>query len=497
MRSPASRPRRARTSRPRGPLAPAWAGALLGLCGLGLGLGLAGCSEPVAPKEPVTVPEVTPAPAAEDEGVCPAKAEAPDPLPGIRPELQEVDYWLRRTTEQGLDLDAPVLSPAALAEHNAVMVRADAGSLRHDLLGPVDPAAILELVNSRLAFVRGKITEGKYLRSDGSAPGPEEVAALDQVAELPPLRPEVRVALAPVPVYCAPRSEGLFTASLDPAFDRNLCSVLRPQEPLQILMAWSDELLLARSGYVLGWIPRGAALSPALARADQEAFVRGPWMTAIRDVELRAPGGEVIRLPFASRAPIDRGHGRGAVRVASERGVIEAAAADADALAPTNRPLTRRAFLEDAFRYLGRSYGWGGYREGRDCSRFLMDLFADFGVDLPRHSSDQALAGEVIDLAPGLPEADRMAAIDRAHRRGLVLLHFPNHIMLYLGRDAEGVPRALHSFAEYLVPCAGRTPEMPAGEREILYTVDRILVSDLELGRGSSRTAFIERITRI
>ncbi|HGG57342.1 MAG TPA: hypothetical protein ENK31_06055 [Nannocystis exedens] len=38
---------------------------------------------------------------------------------------------------------------------------------------------------------------------------------------------------------------------------------------------------------------------------------------------------------------------------------------------------------------------------------------------------------------------------------------------------------------------------MPAGERESLVHVDRIQISDLELGRGSSRTAFIERITKV
>ncbi|MCA9662639.1 MAG: C40 family peptidase, partial [Myxococcales bacterium] len=284
--------------------------------------------------------------------------------------------------------------------------------------------------------------------------------------------------------------------SLDLAFDRNLCSVIREQEPVQVLMRWSDDLLLARSGYVLGWIPADAALSPVLAPREREPFVRGPWRSATRDTDLRTAAGEVVRLPFASRAPVVSG-GRGELLAATERGVVRVSPADPEALAPTNRPLTRRQFLTDAFRYLGRSYGWGGYQEGRDCSRFLLDLFAGFGVELPRHSSDQAIAGEVIEVPPNLPERERMEAIDQAHRRGLVLLHFPNHIMLYLGRDASGVPMALHSFAEYLVPCAGRKADMPAGERETLYTVDKIQVSDLELGRGSSRTSFIERITKI
>ena len=79
----------------------------------------------------------------------------------------------------------------------------------------------------------------------------------------------------------------------------------------------------------------------------------------------------------------------------------------------------------------------------------------------------------------------------------MVLLHFPGHIMLYLGRDDGGAPMAIHSFAEFLVPCAGRAEGAPAGERETLLKVDGVHVSDLELGRGTSRTAFIQRITKI
>jgi hypothetical protein len=56
---------------------------------------------------------------------------------------------------------------------------------------------------------------------------------------------------------------------------------------------------------------------------------------------------------------------------------------------------------------------------------------------------------------------------------------------------------AIHSFAEYLVPCPGRAADAPVGERETLLKVDGVHVSDLELGRGTSRTAFIQRVTKI
>lgn len=475
-------------------------GAALRTALLGAGLVLAGCGEPsVRPRE-VQTPEVEATEPTAAEGECPASAPAPASLPGVRPEHDTLEYWLERTAAV-TELDAEVLSPGAIAEHNRT-IGAESVGVRYDLLAPVQAPRIVEAVDRRLAYLSGKLAAGAYFRADGTAPSEAEAAALAPVHALPRLQPELRVALEPVPVHCGPRLDGLFTASLDAAFDRNLCSVIRAQEPVQVLMQWSDELLLARSGYVLGWIPASSGLSPVLtSREEREAFVLGPWMVASRDGEARTPQGELRRIPFASRAPLLAGRGGkgrpGEILVATERGVVEASPVDALAWAPTGRPLTRRQFLTDAFRYRGQLYGWGGYHEGRDCSRFLMDLFAGFGVDLPRHSSDQAVAGEVIEVGPGLSEVERLKVIDRAHRRGLVLLHFPNHIMLYLGRDEGGVPMALHSFAEYLVPCVGRTADMPAGERETLVHVDRIQVSNLELGRGSSRTAFIERITKV
>lgn len=153
------------------------------------------------------------------------------------------------------------------------------------------------------------------------------------------------------------------------------------------------------------------------------------------------------------------------------------------------KPLTRRAILRSAFTLLGARYGWGGQDGGLDCSRFLMSVFESVGLELPRYSLDQAGSGTFsIDLSPVESERDRLFLIDAAAKRGIVLLYMPGHIMLYLGRDARGTPMVLHSFAEYLVPCDDGG--------ETLFTNDGVTVSNLELGRGTSRTAFIQRITR-
>ncbi|MEM9488935.1 MAG: hypothetical protein AAGC55_07305 [Myxococcota bacterium] len=75
--------------------------------------------------------------------------------------------------------------------------------------------------------------------------------------------------------------------------------------------------------------------------------------------------------------------------------------------------------------------------------------------------------------------------------------------MFYLGRDRQGVPMVYHAFSEYLASCTD-SPDTSASDRggdpslsETVVEVAGATVSNLELGRGSSRTAFIERLNRI
>ncbi len=492
------------------------------LPGLG-GLVLA-CGEPAvegSPVSPVSPPVLAPDTAAPVD-LCPAGGIAPSQLPRTQPEHETLGYWLVRTAEVA-DLDRPVLGAAEVSAHNAAMLRSRALGFagRADLRAPIDVVALAGGLQARLGFLRKRFSDGEFLQLDGT-PMPAGLQARYAVEITPealaqdlraPLlvpgtdgqidgptgapEPELRVALDLIPIHCGPQIEPYYSTSRDPDFDRNLCSMARPQEVVQVLRPWGNDLLLARTSYVVGWIDgRSAKLSPPLAPAELRAFLDGPHRRVGKDLDLPLEGGGSQALPFASLVPAAPG-AAGKVWVATAEGV-RTGVAEGPAFAEVPRPLTRRAMLTEAFAYLGQPYGWGDRAGGRDCSRFLMDLFAGLGVTLPRHTSDQAQAGSyVVEVPAGLAEPARLALLDEHNRRGIVLLHFPGHIMLYLGRDAGGTPMAIHSFAEFLVPCADRAEGAPAGERETLLKVDGVHVSDLELGRGTSRAAFIQRITKI
>jgi hypothetical protein len=207
---------------------------------------------------------------------------------------------------------------------------------------------------------------------------------------------------------------------------------MRPGEVVQLLARWENGMVLARTPYALGWV-NGDLLSKSV-EADE------------------------VRTMLDRRA---------------------------------SQTLTRRAVLTEALSMRGAPYGWAGKDGGYDCSRFLLDLFARFGLELPRHSGRQAMAGTFsVDVSGVEDPNEKRLVMEASARRGIVLLHFPGHIMLYLGTTGEGTPMAIHAFSEFLTPCEGT-------EAETVNRVDRVAVSDLSLGAQTSRRDFLSRITRI
>lgn len=92
---------------------------------------------------------------------------------------------------------------------------------------------------------------------------------------------------------------------------------------------------------------------------------------------------------------------------------------------------------------LKSNYGWGGLYEERDCSSTLRDLYAPFGIWLPRNSSQQSKVGKVISLKDLSKEEKEKAIIERAVPFE-TLLYKPGHILLYLG-TYQGKISVLHN----------------------------------------------------
>jgi hypothetical protein len=403
---------------------------------------------------------------------CPARLPAQAPLPGVAPELETAAYWLSRQQD---DLDTPLLSAPMLGAHDAALRFAADGDARVvDLTRTPELAELTRALDTRFATLRERFASGEYTSSESSAAERLAEATPSSLVEARSLR----VALSRIPLRCAPFDAPIRSTTGNPDLDRNSCSDARPQEAIELLGKLGGATLV-RTRYALGFIDAAAPLSPPVPAELEAQYRSGPELELTRPLG-ELPAGTIL---LAHAATADQAW------LADAKG-FRPSAALGDGARSTARPLTRRAFLEEAFRYIGSPYGWGDQDGGRDCSRLVLDVLATFGLHLPRHSSEQSQAGSYsIEVPAEASETERLALLDEASQRGIVLAHFPGHIMIYLGRDAAGVPRALHAFAEYLTPCK------EGGET--LHDVKRVGVSGLELGRGTSRRAFLERIVRL
>lgn len=92
---------------------------------------------------------------------------------------------------------------------------------------------------------------------------------------------------------------------------------------------------------------------------------------------------------------------------------------------------------------MGQSYGWGGTNGDRDCSALMRDIFAPFGIWLPRNSRTQAARGSVISLK-GLDAEEKSLKIIRDGIPFISLLGLPGHIALYVG-VWHGKPAIYHN----------------------------------------------------
>lgn len=396
-------------------------------------LALAACSkaapESAQPAAGTAAPqgEATPGSAA-----CPAHAKAPGRVIGTTAEQETLAYWLGRYSAE--QLDAPLLTEAQIAAYNAALGRrpGDNVASQRDLLEPVDRSLVVNDMHDRLAYVRERIEDGRYVADNGQKLDAPQLAGFS--AELPqPLAPSLRTALADIPMRCAPYPGPLFEPNAAIRYDRNACSTIRAKEPLVVIGAAGDAMLLAQTRYARGFIAKDAQLSAEVPAKDAASVVAG-----------------------ARSAP---------------------------------RALTRRALLTEALSLLGSPYGFGDANGGRDCSRLMLDVFERFDLALPRHSGWQAKAGTFTIDVSGLSDVEKINAIRDASAHAAVLLAFPGHIMLHLGQREDGAPMALHALGEYVRPCSGGG--------ETVYENDHVIVSDLEVGRGSTRKALIERITTL
>jgi hypothetical protein len=149
-------------------------------------------------------------------------------------------------------------------------------------------------------------------------------------------------------------------------------------------------------------------------------------------------------------------------------------------------PYTQENVARQAFKMLHHPYGWGDRLGGRDCSRFIMDLFRTFGILMPRNSKEQAMAGMDLGSVEEKSVQEKRKILDQSIPLATTV-RLPGHIMLYLGKD-QGKHYVIHSI--WGIQKSGK-----AGPS--LQKIGKVVVSDLSLGEKGPNRSLLDRITDI
>ena len=145
-------------------------------------------------------------------------------------------------------------------------------------------------------------------------------------------------------------------------------------------------------------------------------------------------------------------------------------------------PLTGENLARVALASLGDAYGWGATLNNEDCTSLNRNVYACFGLDLPRNGNWQwPLSMPKLDVED-MPLAEKEALLDTLPLG--TLLDFPGHQMMYLGK-VDGHYFCVSTVSSMMSPYSGG--------RQRSRTVQ---INDLNLKRGNGLT-WLEAVNHI
>lgn len=419
---------------------------------------------------------------------------APALAPGTRPEMNTPGFWIGRHP----DPDTVVMTGEEIDAFNAAVREKTRAVYNVMQISPTRNGSALQGSMKRmLAHVASK----NYVDRRGK-PAAEALGFLETLMAIDTIPSTVNVHWAYVVRPCdqriLPTDEPLYRNITDMAIDRLQNNTMDIATPVVVLHRSAD----------LAWYYIVAPFSEGWARADCIALcpleqmeryeARTPFIVAtaaradlFADPQLRRYRDRVqmgTRLPLLQETDGDTVQVLIPTRGEGGWCVFDAAYASTSQVHRGYLPYTPRAALTQAFRLLNTPYGWGGMYGEQDCSRFVQEVFASFGIVMPRNSAQQGRVGSLITSFDKTRTAEkRRETLADSARGGITTLQFPGHIMLYLG-DIDGEPYAIHGLYAYTEP-------RPDDERQI--SINRVAVTSLALGDGTTRGSLLMRVTTV
>lgn len=431
---------------------------------------------------------------------CPQKVVinyygAPSLAPGTRPAMNTSGYWIGRHP----DADMLVMTLQEIQAFNEAVKQNTKAVYDILQISPVrNGAGLRKSMTGMLDFIKAKNyvdAKGRPVRTD-SLGAVEAAMAIDQIPST--VTVHWAYVVRPCDQRLLPSAEPLYKDSTDTAIDRLQNNALDAATPVAVLHTSSD----GAWQYIIspdsdGWVEAShVALCPVEQMERYESWTdfvvaTGAKVDLFADPVLRRHLTSVhmgVRLPLVQ--DLDDDVFQVMVPSRSEGGfcTFEAAYVPKAQVHRGYLPYTPRNAISQAFRLLNAPYGWGGMYGEQDCSRFIQEVFAPFGIRLPRNSGQQAKAGRLVASFDSAASPDhRTAVLMTSAKGGITTLQFPGHIMLYLG-DVDGVPYAIHDIYAYTEP---------AGEDERLVAINKVAVTSLGVGGGTKKGSLLARLANV
>lgn len=410
----------------------------------------------------------------------------------FKSEYNEPDFWLQKLS----DPDTVLLSSSEIR------------SLNSQIANRTSPNSNpLELEQLSEEDIRHRILEAgdlpQRVYSDGKVLTSREKEQLDASQNLTRLRSYngdlYGLAVRRTDMRAYPSDSIITEERDDDDFDLLQHLSLDPATPLALLHLSADnQWYFCLAPYYFGWV-RKADIAETPDRSILASYLGDGRFVVTTESWLELPVREESvlmqmgsRLPYARRSDHDL-----TLRIPTRRdgGRLDWQTIElknyGDKVSFGYLPYTTSNIFRQAFKILGEPYAWGGSRQGqpgRDCSRFIQDVFKTVGVLLPRDSTEQcSVLADLVEL-DGLSHRNLQQKLRRIDPHGVVLC-MPGHIMLYVGQD-QGQAFAIHTLWAY--SCG----DEKSTEDEIVV-VNKTVVTSLRIGMGSERGTFLERLTSI
>ncbi|MFH1857711.1 MAG: SH3 domain-containing protein [Candidatus Omnitrophota bacterium] len=419
-------------------------------------------------------------------------------IPHVRSEMEGPDYWIARLSHP----DEPLLTPDQIRWFNQKALRFEPTALDPQTLGEKVSASffLLPLEEEEAALLKKKLFDRRGKDADKNFFAHlRENAALENIPEWISVR--FGVTVEECSLRTVPSPEPVVEEPGDLNFDLFQQTTLHPGLPVAVVWESRDGAWV----YLVTKLLRGWTQKENVALfTDKKALVAYQKGERLIVAERQIPFypsplggpiggwvfGTVIYSPFLEEEgdfyriarPVRRPEGDV---------VFSPVYVRREDIQREFLPLTQRQILMQGFKLFGAPYGWGGLRGGWDCSGFLRDVFLTMGLELPRNSGPQSRVGKILAAFPkGTPLLKKKAILEKSIPAAS-FVKLENHIMLYLG-ESDDRYYVLHATAGYR-----QKEALWKGFREEVVVSFRVLVSDMELGEGTSKGSLLERTVSV